>query len=130
MEEPERRKKTKEKNIDEEIPSAPVLADFIQSSEDLKLIEIETKDHTKPAIRDESVNIETDSTSDDYKTIEAVVTDAGAVSSEPTVESENESPSVQAVNAVSDVSDDRSSYSDLNTNLHRMEPHLFLNKVN
>ena len=130
MEEPERRKKTKEKKIDEEIPSAPVLADFIQSSEDLKLIEIETKDQTKPAIRDESVNIETDSTSDDYKTIEAVVTDAGAVSSEPTVESENESPSVQAVNAVSDVSDDRSSYSDLNTNLHRMEPHLFLNKVN
>ena len=119
MEEPERRKKTKEKKIDEEIPSAPVLADFIQSSEDLKLIEIETKDHTKPAIRDESVNIETDSTSDDYKTIEAVVTDAGAVSSEPTVESD-----------VSDVSEDRSSYSDLNTNLHRMEPHLFLNKVN
>ena len=130
MEEPERRKKTKEKKIDEEIPSAPVLADFIQSSEDLKLIEIETKDHTKPAIRDESVNIETDSTSDVYKTSEAVVTDAGAVSSEPTVESENESPSVQAVNAVSNVSDDRSSYSDLNTNLHRMEPHLFLNKVN
>ena len=130
MEEPERRKKTKEKKIDEEVPSAPVLADFIQSSEDLKLIEIETKDQTKPAIRDESVNIETDSTRDNYKTIEAIVTDAGAVSSEPTVESENESPSVQAVNAVSNVSDDRSSYSDLNTNLHRMEPHLFLNKVN
>ena len=130
MEEPERSKKKKEKTIDEEIPSAPVLADFIQSPEDLKLLEINTKDHTKLVIRDESVNIKTDITSDDHKTIEAVVTDAGAVSSEPAVESENESQSLQAVKAVADVSDDRSSYSDLNTNLHRMEPHLFLNKVN